>query len=150
MLDLESYRDESMPKTKWPKKVIVYTDGASRGNPGPASIGIFVTDEKQSEVARFSEALGVQTNNFAEYSAVIMALQQAHHHKIKEMTLRSDSELLIRQLKGEYKVKSETLRPLYEECIALIRKIGKVTFEHVRREFNKEADKLANQALDGF
>lgn len=132
----------------WPKKVIIYTDGASRGNPGPASIGIYITDAKNSEIASISEVLGEQTNNFAEYTAVLRALHEATKHKVDDVLLRSDSELLIKQLKGEYKVKSETLRPLYLECISLVKKLKQITFEHVRREYNKEADRLANYALD--
>ena len=96
-------------KLTWSKKVIIYTDGASRGNPGPASVGIYITDLKQNEVASISETLGEQTNNFAEYTAVVRALRLAIKNKVTEILLRSDSELLIRQLSGEYKVKSETL-----------------------------------------
>ncbi len=135
-------------KISWPKKLIIYTDGASRGNPGPASIGIYITDLKQKEVASITQTLGVQTNNFAEYSAVIEALRMAIKNKVTDLIIRSDSELLIRQLLGEYQIKSETLKPLYDECQRLARKIKKIKFEHVRRENNKEADRLANEGLD--
>ena len=132
----------------WPKQVIIYTDGASRGNPGPASIGVHVTDLKGEAIAEIAEALGVQTNNYAEYTAVLRALQSAIAHGVTEVTLRSDSQLMIRQMLGEYKVKSESILPLFLSCQQLVRKIDKVHFEHVRREFNKEADALANRALD--
>ena len=139
-----------MENTKWPEKVIIYTDGASRGNPGPASIGIYVTDIDGGVVAEVGEKLGSQTNNYAEYTAVQRAFELANAEQVKDVVLRSDSQLLIRQMLGEYKVKSESIRPLFLECKSLAEKFSSVQFEHVRREFNKEADSLANQALDGL
>lgn len=135
--------------TGWPKAVIVHTDGASRGNPGPASIGITVTTADGETVYEYAEMLGDQTNNFAEYMAVKRALSLAVSNSVQALTLRSDSQLLIRQLIGEYKVKAEGLKPLYLECLEMSRKIPKMSFEHVRREENKRADQLANWVLDG-
>ncbi len=130
------------------KKLIIYTDGASRGNPGPASFGVFITDEAGYSM-ELKGALGHQTNNFAEYTAVIEALKWLSLHTEKAAELRSDSELLIKQLTGEYKVKSDTIKPLHAEIKSLLLNNElNVQFKHVRREFNKEADRLANEALD--
>lgn len=130
------------------KKLIIYTDGASRGNPGPASYGVYITDEAGYSM-ELKGTLGNQTNNFAEYTAVIEALKWLTSSPDKIAEVRSDSELLIKQLKGEYKVKSETIKPLHTEIKNLLHshKLN-VQFKHVRREFNKEADRLANEALD--
>lgn len=133
---------------KWLKSVVMYTDGASRGNPGPASIGVLFVNAKGEEIATISEAIGDQTNNFAEYFAVIEGLKKAIKNKVTQIHLKSDSEFLIKQLKGEYKVKSETILPLYEEAKSLLKKFKEIKLEHVRREKNKEADRLANKALD--
>lgn len=133
---------------KWPKKVIIYTDGASRGNPGPAAIGIHVTDLDSQTIAEHKEALGVQTNNFAEYTAVIRALELSLAQGVTDIILRSDSELMVRQMSGVYKVKSEAILPLYEKVKELLSQFSSVKFEHVRRESNREADRLANEALD--
>lgn len=132
----------------WPKEIIIYTDGASRGNPGPASVGIVFTDLKGNIIETISEYLGEQTNNFAEYSAVVKALSFAQAQGVNKIELRSDSELMIRQMTGLYKVKSESIRPLFEQCQTLAKFFRTIKFNHVRREFNKEADRLANLALD--
>ena len=132
----------------WPDSVIIYTDGASRGNPGPASIGVFVTDLDSQAVLEYGEPLGIQTNNVAEYTGVLRALQMALDHGARRVRLRSDSELMIKQMTGVYKVKSPGLQPLFQECSALAKKLESVQFEHVRREFNTVADRLANEALD--
>jgi ribonuclease HI len=132
----------------WPKSVIIYTDGASRGNPGPASLGIHVITSTDKEVARISEPLGIQTNNFAEYTAVLRALELAKENGAKEIHLRSDSELMIRQMTGIYKVKSPVIKPLFDACKDLLKHFNSVKFEHVRREQNTVADELANHALD--
>ena len=133
---------------KWPETVVAYTDGASRGNPGPASIGMVVQNFQGEIIYEYAEALGHQTNNFAEYSAVKKILELAANNHVSELTLRSDSELLIKQMKGEYRVKSESIKPLYIACDGLRKKIKKIAFEHVRREYNKRADELANLVLD--
>ena len=132
------------------EKIIAYTDGGARGNQGPSGIGVSIQKENGTVLKEVSLFLGNATNNFAEYTAVVRALRLAIKNKVTEILLRSDSELLIRQLSGEYKVKSETLKPLYDECMKLIYKIKKIKFEHVRREFNIEADRLANEALDNL
>lgn len=135
--------------TKWPQAVTINTDGASRGNPGPSSLGLIVQDTMGKVVYEYAENLGHRTNNFAEYSAVKKALELAVQNSVQELLLRSDSEFLIKQMQGLYKVKSPNIKGLYLECSALHKKIKKVTFEHVRREQNTRADELANMALDG-
>ncbi len=132
----------------WPSQVIVYTDGASRGNPGPASIGVHITDKNGKSIQEISEYLGEGTNNFAEYSAVIKALELSIEHKVSNILIRSDSELLVKQLNGEYKVKSKSIIGLYKKVKELLLKIEHYGFEHVRRENNTKADSLANMALD--
>lgn len=134
---------------KWPATLIANTDGASRGNPGQSSFGVTVSDESGATVYEFAQTLGEQTNNYAEYMAVKWVLEKAVENRVKNLTIRSDSQLLIRQLLGQYKVKSDNIRSLYEDCLNLSRKIPKVYFEHVRREENKRADELANLVLDG-
>jgi ribonuclease HI len=132
----------------WPKEIIVYTDGASRGNPGPASIGIHVISLEGTVLFEHKESLGTQTNNFAEYTAVLRSLELARSYGVRSILIRSDSELMVKQMKGEYKVKSPAIQPLFEVCKGLLSHFEKVRFEHVRREQNKEADRLANEALD--
>lgn len=139
---------ENGQTSSWPSIVVIHTDGASRGNPGPASLGLVVYDQDQNVVYERGEPLGSQTNNYAEYMAVQVALELAVEKSVEKVVLKSDSQLLIRQLTGVYKVKSEGLRPLYLACAELAKKIPDMHFEHVRREFNKRADELANLALD--
>ena len=122
-------------------------DGGSRGNPGPAGYGARIEREDGS-IVELKEALSLATNNVAEYSGLLAALRWAVDHGISRLHIRSDSELLVKQMKGQYRVKNEGLQPLYAEAVGLARRIGKVTFEHVRREFNKDADRLANEAMD--
>ena len=122
-------------------------DGGSRGNPGPAGYGVRVEREDGS-VVELKEALALATNNVAEYSGLLAALRWAAANGIAKFHIRSDSELLVKQMKGQYRVKNPGLQPLYEEAVGLVRQVGKVTFEHVRREFNKDADRLANEAMD--
>ena len=134
--------------TNWPDNVIINTDGASRGNPGPASLGLTAQEPSGEVVYEYAEAIGHQTNNVAEYSAVKKALELAVTNQVKHLTIRSDSEFLIKQMKGLYKVKSESIKGLYVACDALRKKLKKVEFEHVRREKNYRADELANMVLD--
>jgi ribonuclease HI len=122
-------------------------DGGSRGNPGPAGYGVHI-EQDDGTVIELKESLGLTTNNVAEYSGLIAALRWAAAHGISKLHIRADSELLVKQMRGEYRVKSPGLQPLYEQARALVRQIGDVTFEHVRREFNKDADRLANEAMD--
>ena len=135
-------------KSSWPKKVIIYTDGASRGNPGPSAGALAVYNTKHTCLYETAFSLGLQTNNFAEYTAVIMALKISAENHISHLLLKSDSEFLIKQLTGLYKVKSQHIKTLYQECKKWEQKISKVTYEHVRREYNKRADELANLILD--
>ncbi|HEY1307239.1 MAG TPA: ribonuclease HI family protein [Vicinamibacterales bacterium] len=122
-------------------------DGGSRGNPGPAGYGVRI-EQPDGSITELKEFLGSCTNNVAEYRGLLAALRWAAAHRVTELRLRSDSELLVKQMRGEYRVKNPGLLPLYEEARSLTRKIGRVTFEHVRREFNKDADRLANEAMD--
>jgi len=126
---------------------IANIDGGSRGNPGPAGYGVRV-EQPDGTIVELKEFLGTCTNNVAEYSGLLAALRWAAEHGVSQLRIRSDSELLIKQMRGEYRVKNPGLQPLYEEARALARTIGRVTFEHVRRESNKDADRLANEAMD--
>ncbi len=131
---------------------VVYTDGASRGNPGLASIGAVVYLKEGSElveVATVSEAIGIDTNNVAEYKAVIEGLRAVARFEPDAVTLRADSQLLVRQLEGRYRVKAANLKPLFAEVTRLADSLGGLVVEHVRREQNEVADALANAALDG-
>jgi ribonuclease HI len=128
--------------------VTVSIDGGARGNPGPAGYGAIFKDAAGKKIAELSRYLGIQTNNYAEYSGLIAALEFAVSHDYKALKVFSDSELLVRQITGVYKVRSPELRELYDKARALIRKLESFRIEHVRREFNREADRLANQAMD--
>ena len=128
--------------------ITAYTDGGARGNPGPAGYGVHIIGEDGGTLAELVGPLGRATNNVAEYSGLIAALQWAIEHGHAQVRVRMDSELVIKQMRGEYKVKHPGLQPLYEEARALVKQIGRVTFEHVRRELNKDADRLANEAMD--
>jgi ribonuclease HI len=122
-------------------------DGGSRGNPGPAGYGVHI-ERGDGSLVELKESIATATNNVAEYSGLLAALRWAAGNGITALLIRSDSELLVRQMKGEYRVKSPGLLPLYEDARALIDTIGRVRFEHVRREFNTDADRLANEAMD--
>ena len=130
-------------------KVVINIDGASRGNPGPSAIGVTVKDENDRLVASISEKIGITTNNQAEYRALIAGLKKAVSLGAKQVVVNSDSELVVRQIEGIYRVKKEELKPLYEEAIRLCNSLANVKIISVPREQNREADKLANQALDG-
>lgn len=132
----------------WPDKVIIYTDGASRGNPGPSSIGVYVLDTDNQLVAEESEFIGEQTNNYAEYMAVIRALEMAIASGSKDVHLKVDSQLLVRQMSGQYKVKAKGIKPLFMKVKELAEHFNQIKYEHIKREFNKQADRLANEALD--
>jgi ribonuclease HI len=128
--------------------ITAYIDGGSRGNPGPAGYGVQIVGDAGEVVAELHGALPHTTNNVAEYNGLLAALSWAADHGVRALQIRSDSELMVKQLRGEYRVKHPGLQPLYQEARALIARIGRVTFEHVRREFNKDADRLANLAMD--
>ena len=128
--------------------LIAHTDGGARGNPGPAGYGVVIQDAKGNKVAALSKYLGHQTNNFAEYQALIGALEYAVEHGFKALKVISDSELLVRQIKGIYKVKEPTLRDLHARASQLTAQLNWFNIEHVLRGHNREADELANQAMD--
>jgi ribonuclease HI len=123
-------------------------DGASRGNPGPASYGVVVRDPAGKIILELAKNLGRETNNVAEYYALLAALDYAATNNIHALRVRSDSELLVRQMQGRYKVKSADLKPLHERASKLARQLGYFVIEHVRREMNRDADALANASLD--
>ncbi|HVK11075.1 MAG TPA: ribonuclease HI family protein [Gemmataceae bacterium] len=126
----------------------IHIDGASRGNPGDAAYAVVIT-LPSGGVVEESGLLGKETNNVAEYTALIKALEKAHGMGLRRLKIHSDSELLVKQIGGEYRVKNEDLKPLYEEAKGLMRGFAAVTVAHVRREQNKRADELCNIALDG-
>jgi ribonuclease HI len=129
-------------------KARLSTDGGARGNPGPAAFGYVLEAEDGTVLDARGEAIGVATNNVAEYRALVAGLEKALELGLDEVEVVSDSELLVRQMRGEYKVKNEALRALWDEAAALARKIGRVTYTAVRREHNELADRLVNEALD--
>lgn len=127
---------------------IANIDGASRGNPGPASYAVVLCDPAGKVILELAKKFGRDTNNVAEYYALLAALDYATTHGITALRVRSDSELLVRQMQGRYKVKSPDLKPLYERASKLARQIAYFVLEHVPREMNRDADALANLALD--
>jgi ribonuclease HI len=129
--------------------ITAYFDGGARGNPGPAGYGVDIVDDKGEMVAELSGSLGIATNNVAEYHGLIAALQWAADRDVKQIAIKGDSLLLVEQMRGNYKVKNEGLKPLYLKARMLVMQIGDVSFEHVRREHNKEADRLSNVGMDG-
>ena len=130
------------------KKLIIFTDGGARGNPGPAGIGAVLKNEKGETVAEISEHIGETTNNQAEYRAVIVAIEKAKKLGAAELEFFLDSELVVKQLNREYKVRDKELAPLFMKIYNTSMIFKKVTFKHVPRELNVEADKLVNSALD--
>ncbi len=130
------------------KKLTIYTDGGARNNPGPAGIGAILLNEKGDEVASVSEYIGEATNNQAEYKAVIAAFKKAKELGAEELDFYLDSELVVKQLKREYKVKNKDLAPLFVQIHNDSLSFKKVTYNHVPREQNKEADRLVNLAID--
>ena len=129
-------------------KVIINVDGAARGNPGPAAIGAVIKDETGKVLGRISRAIGVTTNNQAEYEAIIAALEKAVGMGAKQVTVKSDSKLVVEQVNGRYKIKNTGLRPLYLKVAQLAGSIESFSITYVPREQNAEADALANKALD--
>ncbi|PIT95015.1 ribonuclease H [Candidatus Falkowbacteria bacterium CG10_big_fil_rev_8_21_14_0_10_39_9] len=130
------------------KKLIIYTDGGARGNPGPSGIGVVVYNEQRELVREYSDFLGIATNNQAEYKAVILALKKSQELGGEELHFYLDSELVVKQLRGEYKVKNKDLASLFLEIHNLAINFQKISYTHVRRELNQEADRLANEAMD--
>ena len=129
-------------------KALLYTDGGARGNPGPAAYGFVLEAEDGTVLAAEGEPIGIATNNVAEYRALLAGLGKALELHVPEVEVVSDSELLVKQMNGEYRVKNEALRGLSIEAARLAREIGNVSYRAVRREHNELADRLVNEALD--
>lgn len=136
---------DSQPTSEW---ITAYCDGGSRGNPGPAGYGVYIQDENSQKIAELSEFLGKKTNNFAEYSGLLAALDYAVTHGHTHLRVVADSELMVKQMKGQYRVNSPELRPLYEEARRRVARLEAFQIQHVLRGKNKRADELANQAMD--
>src|SRR6202166_3162538 len=141
-------QDDSARENPPQHYLIAHIDGGARGNPGPAGYGVVIQDEAGKKVAQLSEYLGHQTNNFAEYQGLIAALEYALQHGPKALKVISDSELLVRQIKGIYKVKNATLQDLHGRAKQLIAQLDWFSIGHALREHNQEADRLANEAMD--
>ena len=130
------------------RRVRVFSDGAARGNPGPAGAGAVILDQDGRVLARLGRFLGKQTNNVAEYQALLLGLRRARQIGAREVDVRADSQLLIRQLQGKYAVKNEVLKRLHEEALALLRSFERYALAHVPREQNELADEMSNRAID--
>ena len=128
--------------------VVAFVDGASRGNPGNAAYGVRICSHEGSEVAAFGDFLGTRTNNYAEYSGLLAALAWALDNGVSDLEVVSDSELMVKQMNGKYRVKSPKLRPLFEEARARAGKLESFRIRHVLRHENTDADRLANRAID--
>lgn len=128
--------------------ITAYIDGGARGNPGPAGYGVRIEQPDGTLLAELHGSLGVATNNVAEYSGLLAALQWAVDHDQREVRIKADSELLVKQMRGEYRVKHPGLQPLYVRARLLVMQLDRVVFEHVRRELNAEADRLSNLGMD--
>jgi ribonuclease HI len=137
-----------LPQSLNPGEIVAYCDGGSRGNPGPAGFGVYIQDAAGVVLAELSQYLGTHTNNFAEYSALLAALEFAIAKGHKSLRVVSDSELMVKQIKGQYRVNSPELRPLYEEARRRIPQLEHFQIQHVLREKNRHADRLANLAMD--
>lgn len=153
-LGAESSMDEP-PREELPRpadaaltRLRVYSDGAARGNPGPSGAGAVLVEPNGQVVDRLGKFLGIQTNNYAEYTGLLLGLRRAKDLGVREVEIFADSELMIRQLGGRYQVKSPTLRPLYEEALKLLNEFTRVKLVHVPREMNAAADAMSNRAID--
>ena len=128
--------------------IVAYIDGGARGNPGPAGYGVRIQSADGTVLDELHGALGIATNNVAEYNGLLAALRWAVENNVSRVQIRADSELLVKQMRGEYKVKNPGLQPLYVRARLLMAELDDVRFEHVRREFNAEADRLSNLGMD--
>jgi len=140
--------DQPGPTPSDPGPIVAYIDGGARGNPGPAGYGVRVERPDGTLIEEFGEAIGVATNNVAEYRGLLAALEWALARGIRQVHVRSDSLLLVQQMLGKFKVKNQGLQPLHARATGLAKDIGRVTFEHVGRSSNAHADRLANAAMD--
>ena len=132
-----------------PRRILIYTDGAARGNPGPSGLGAILRDAQTGEVlAELARFLGIRTNNYAEWTAVEDALQEALRLGASHVDLRMDSELVARQITGRYRVKHPDLKPIHASVMAMLGQLTGYTVGHVPRELNKDADRLSNVAID--
>ena len=143
----KSFFDQPAPRAA-DFAIKVNIDGGARGNPGPAAYGVVVRNAKGEVIDEIAEYLGIQTNNYAEYSGLLAALEYALREKHASLKVLSDSELLVKQMKGQYKVKNPGLLELYERARAMVRKLERFSIDHVLREYNHEADRLVNKVLD--
>jgi len=141
-------RIEKPPQSRVPFAIRANIDGGARGNPGPAACAVVVRNEKSEVIAEWGEYIGIQTNNVAEYSGLLAALDYAVREKYHSLKVLSDSELLVQQMRGVYKVKNLQLKELFDRAQALVRKIEHFGIEYVPRESNREADRLVNKVLD--
>jgi len=141
-------RERSDQETATMAVLQIYIDGASRGNPGPAAAGVVLKDGRGRETGTIKQRLGYATNNVAEYRALLLGLEEAIRRRARRVTLFSDSELLVRQMQGLYKVRSKDLRPLHAKAMALVRSFKEFDIIHIERDLNARADALANEALD--
>ncbi|MFC1896980.1 ribonuclease HI family protein [Chloroflexota bacterium] len=132
------------------KRAVIHADGASRGNPGPAAIGITIKDNGGKLITSISQRIGRTTNNQAEYRAIITALEEATRVGARQVDIRLDSELVVKQINGEYRVKKDTLKPLYQQLKKLLGSLESFTITHIPRQQNKEADDLANKAFNDY
>jgi ribonuclease HI len=139
------FADSATASADW---LTAHCDGGSRGNPGPSGYGAVIEDAQGRILAELSEFLGIQTNNFAEYSGLLGVLRWAIEHNVKRLRVISDSELMVKQMQGKYKVASPVLRPLFEEARKMVRRIESFEMRHTLRGGNKVADRLANEAMD--
>jgi len=130
------------------QSIVAYIDGGARGNPGPAGYGVRVENERGDLIEELCGFLGSATNNIAEYNGLLAALRYANEHGHRIVRIKSDSELLVKQMIGQYRVKNPGLQVLFQQAQSLARTLERVAYEHVRREQNKDADRLANQAMD--
>ncbi len=131
-------------------KAVIFADGASRGNPGPAAIGVTIKDKRGKLITLISQRIGRATNNQAEYRAIIAALEESVRLGVKQVDIKMDSELVVKQISGEYRVKKATLKPLYQQVKQLQGQLKGFTITHILRQQNIEADKLANKALNDY
>lgn len=129
-------------------RAMLYTDGGARGNPGPAAFAFVIEDPDGTVLDSRGQAIGVATNNVAEYSALVAGLERAAELGVDALEVRSDSELMVKQMRGEYRVKNADLKTLFLRASSAARSLRSVTYTHVRREHNKLADQLVNDALD--
>lgn len=130
------------------KKFYIYTDGCSKGNPGPAGIGVVILDAKKKKVKEIYKYIGEATNNIAEYNALLNGLEESLLMGSNEIVAYLDSELVAKQLNGEYRVKDSNIKPLFERALGFLKRFNSFEIKHIERSKNKEADKLANKAIN--